>query len=87
MDKNINPKAVVLARESKGYNQKDLCENLQLNQSLLSKIENGIQEADNVTITKIANFLEYPVEFFYQPDIEIYPPNLFYRKKARIAIQ
>lgn len=80
----INGKAVKLARESRYFSQKDFCEKADIPQSKLSKIENGLLDADEDTVTKLSCMLGYPREFFYQ-DMEIYPPNLHYRKRSAVT--
>jgi Zn-dependent peptidase ImmA (M78 family) len=81
MSEKFNHKTLIVARESRGLTQQDLSEKLNFPQSALSKIENGNQGIDEDFLKKISSTLNYPKSFFYE-DMEIYPPNLHYRKKT-----
>jgi Zn-dependent peptidase ImmA (M78 family) len=83
MHDKFNPKALIIARESRGLTQQELAEKLTFPQSALSKIENGNQRIDEDFLTEISKTLNYPKSFFRE-DLEIYPPNLHYRKKADV---
>lgn len=81
MGKRINTKAFIIARESRGLTQIELSEKTCIPQSNISKYENENLAIDENDLIKIAAILKYPLSFFYQ-DMEMYPPNLYYRKKA-----
>jgi Zn-dependent peptidase ImmA (M78 family)/DNA-binding XRE family transcriptional regulator len=83
--REINSKMLVLAREARGYTQKELCELLGITQGSLSKIEKGIQSSSVENIEKFCNVLKYPESFFYQQD-NIYNPDLIYYRR-RIAVK
>lgn len=76
---------IVLAREARGYTQKELSDLLGITQGTLSKIEKGIQTASFEGITNISNILKYPLSFFQQED-NIYNPDLIYYRR-RIAVK
>ena len=83
MSTRINHRQVQLARESRGYTQKEMTECIEgLNQGNLSKMEKGIIPINENMLSKIATFLNYPISFFYK---ECQPRELnsfFYRKCA-----
>ncbi len=79
MNNKVNPKMFILARESRGYNQSQLAEELGVSQGTVSKIENSSQGAQPF-IDKISEILHYPQDFFFENN-ELYPPGInFYRK-------
>jgi Zn-dependent peptidase ImmA (M78 family)/DNA-binding XRE family transcriptional regulator len=79
----FNPKTLIIARESRGLTQQDLAEKISFPQSALSKIENGNQQIDDDFLKKVSEALNFPKSFFNE-DLEIYPPNLHYRKKSDV---
>lgn len=62
----INREILKLARESRGYNQKELSAKLGIEQGTLSKIENEFLSIDEDLVDKISIILEYPKNFFFQ---------------------
>lgn len=83
MKGQINYKTIALARESRGYTQTELSEAMGVQQSIVSKLESGALIPDDKYVNKLVEILKYPRNFFYQ-QIEIYPPNLHYRKRADV---
>ncbi len=81
----INSKMIVLAREARGYTQKELAELLGITQGSLSKIEKGIQTPSDEVLSSICEKLEYPITFFEQQD-KVYNPELIYFRR-RIVIK
>lgn len=84
MFEKFNYKTIIIARESRGLTQQELAEKINYSQSALSKIENGNQSIDEELINILSKKLNYPESFFSQ-EMEIYPPNLHYRKKADVT--
>lgn len=83
--KDLNSKMLVLAREARGYTQKELSELLGITQGSLSKIEKGIQKPSIENLEKLCDVLNYPENFFSQQD-NIYNPDLIYYRR-RIAVK
>lgn len=52
------------------YSSRILAEHAGISPVTLSRIENGRQEPDDETITKLIRALDYPREFFLMPDID-----------------
>lgn len=83
MNEKINPAMVVLAREARGMNQKDLAKKTGISASNISKMENsGLSIEPH--LEKIANATHFPKEFFYQKS-EIIPDNLGYRRRQIVS--
>lgn len=86
MNKIINFRNLLLARESRGLTQKKLCESINgLNQGNLSKIEKGIIPIASDILEQIANFLDYPINFFYKESQDRKLNSFFYRKRVTIS--
>jgi Zn-dependent peptidase ImmA (M78 family) len=63
----INAEALIVARESRGYAQKDVADAAGVTQGLISKAENGLAQIAPADIARIATYLGYPERFFYEP--------------------
>lgn len=63
--KEVNPEMITLARQSRGLSQKELAEKLSITPALLSKMESGIRDSTVKNLEKIAGFLDYPLDFFF----------------------
>ncbi len=75
---------IVLARESRGITQLDLASKIAMSKANMSKIENGDIGVSSQTMELIASVTDYPISFFKQRG-EIYPDNLTYRKREKVA--
>jgi Zn-dependent peptidase ImmA (M78 family) len=63
----FNKEMLILARELRGYTQKELAEQLNgVSQGHLSKLEMGIHEISDDILKQLMNILELPKSFFYQ---------------------
>jgi len=81
----VNNKMITLARESRGYSQRELSQLLKVSQGKLSKVEQGTLSVSDDMLEKMENFLNYPKKFFYEPE-NIYPPiTPFHRKRKRLS--
>jgi len=84
MKQRVNANMIILARGSRGLNQKDLAEKLGVTQGTVSKIENGEPVSEEL-LEKLAIVLQYPQEFFFE-SAERYPPGInFYRKHNTLS--
>lgn len=86
-DNHLNPKMITLARESRGFTQKELSERLSVTPGWLSRVEGGLRGIQEQHLKKLSRILDYPVEFFYlkQP---IYGPGItevFHRKRQSLS--
>jgi len=64
----FNPEMLILAREARGLTQKQVAESIGTQQGTISKIEAGLAAPADSILEKIAESLDYPIEFFYQQD-------------------
>ena len=74
---------IVLAREARGFSQKDLAEKIEMSPTNLSKIERGDVGIAKDVLEGIARETEFPVHFFTQEGT-IIPENLIYRKRQSV---
>lgn len=81
----INPKMVVLARESRGISQKELAEKLNTSPGFICKIEADTKSLPEPMLEKMSKLLKYPVEFFYQEGDAYLPMSLNYRKRDHVS--
>lgn len=81
-----NSKMIELARNVRGITQKDLIKLLPtLTQSTLSKIESSGFNITQDTISRIAEALDFPIEFFYQDEVRTPISNIYFRKRASLS--
>lgn len=82
MNLKVNPKILILARESRNETQESLAKKLDISQGFLSKIEQGLQSITPELLNKYTKILRYQKSFFkeeYSGPIAI----PFYRKKRK----
>ena len=75
---------IVLARESRGWNQIELAEKIGMSATNLSKIERNDIGIHGEVLEAIADKTSFPLQFFYQPGT-ILPENLSFRKREIVA--
>lgn len=80
-----NREMLVLARQARGLTQTELAERLGLSQAQISKIENGLDEADRALVERYAQVLGYRSSFFHQKDTLVGLPPYHHRKRARLG--
>jgi Zn-dependent peptidase ImmA (M78 family)/DNA-binding XRE family transcriptional regulator len=81
----INPKMVVLARESRGMSQKELAVKLSTSPGFICKIETDNKSLPEATLERMSKLLKYPIEFFYQEGEAFLPMSLNYRKREHVS--
>lgn len=81
----INPKMVVLARESRGMSQKELAEKLNTSPAFICMVETENKTLPSSTIEKLSKLLNYPVDFFYQEGEAFLPMSLNFRKRDHVS--
>ncbi len=84
----FNREMMTLARESRGLTQTALGLSLSLTPSLISKFENGVVVPTDDNLQRLADALDYPVEFFSQSD-RVYGLGcsfLYHRKRKTMPV-
>jgi Zn-dependent peptidase ImmA (M78 family)/DNA-binding XRE family transcriptional regulator len=84
MKQIINQNQIVIARESRGYNQYEFAELAGLSAAHLSKMEQGLVEIYEEYIDTFADKLSYPKSFFYQ-EYALIQPILNHRRRIVVA--
>lgn len=80
----FNPDMLVLARESRGYTQTELARLIGVEQGTISKLEGGLVLAPDELVTKAADALKYPIEFFLQNEkVYGFGSSVFYHRKRQ----
>lgn len=59
---------LVKAREEMGYTQMQVQQDKIMNQSNLSKIENGVQSINAAKLFVLANYYKKPIEYFFEDE-------------------
>jgi Zn-dependent peptidase ImmA (M78 family)/DNA-binding XRE family transcriptional regulator len=79
---NVNPKMVILARQSRGLTQIELALSAGMTQGTVSKIESGVITVNDDELMRLSNSLDYPNHFFEQQERVEAPgiSELFHRK-------
>lgn len=67
-ERRINPEMIVLAREARGWTQKELADAMSVTQATQSKIESGLLSVGDEYVGRLAKHSGYPDGFFYQTD-------------------
>ncbi|MEQ1106729.1 helix-turn-helix domain-containing protein [Acinetobacter seifertii] len=87
----FNADLLILARQSRGLSQSELAENCNLSQAMISKLEGRLASEPTIDLLgKLSEALNYPLEFFYEPD-RLYglPASVhagpMYRRKASVT--
>ncbi|MFC1592697.1 helix-turn-helix domain-containing protein [Candidatus Omnitrophota bacterium] len=85
--RKVNYEMITLARDSRGISQPELAKKMGVNQGWLSRIEGGLRTIQSEQLDKLADTLDYPIEFFTQKET-IYGLGIntyFHRKKQSIS--
>ncbi len=79
----VNSNQLVLARESRGRTQQEIVAMVpNLQQSNYSKMEKGLLNVPQETLSNIAKALDYPVSFFYKKGVRTPISSFYYRKRV-----
>lgn len=86
---NYNFAMIVLARESRGWTQKQLAEAIGISQATISKYEFGSVPPTTDHIEQIAKVLSFSTELFKQPDqiFALGSSLIFHRKRVKIPMR
>lgn len=84
----VNPDMVILAREYRALTQKELANAASVKQPQIAMLEGGVESAASTeTIKAISKALDFPMEFFYQPEprLGFGSSSVYYRKMSAIT--
>jgi Zn-dependent peptidase ImmA (M78 family) len=87
MPSPVNLEVLILAREAKGFTQKDLAGLVGCRQSRLSKIESGELVPQEVEIQKFVKVLEQSWDFFFRHSAKMSASVSFYRKTQTLPLK
>jgi Zn-dependent peptidase ImmA (M78 family)/transcriptional regulator with XRE-family HTH domain len=85
----FNGELLRLARQYRGFTQRDLARDLKVEPSTVSRVENGVIEPGLLLAPEAADILGFPQQFFEQPDrvyglpLSVHPS--MWRKKAAVS--
>jgi len=79
VEQKINPKMLMLARESRGLTQLELADLAGINRSNISRFEQEFTGLKDEVLEKLIKALRFPENFFLQEE-EILPPALYRRR-------
>lgn len=83
----VNPKMIVLARESRAMTQKDLADKLGLSTSKLCRAEQGDQSLSEEMFDKLCDITKYPESFFQQEGEAFITSSLNFRRRVTVSQQ
>lgn len=81
----INPQMITLARESRGYSQREVADFLSISPGKLCRVEQDDQGLTEEILDKMSEFLGYPRSFFFQAGEGYMPNSLAFRKRVNVA--
>jgi Zn-dependent peptidase ImmA (M78 family) len=82
----VNTSKLILARETRGKTQHELVAMIpNLSQGTYSKMEKGLMDVPDETLTNIARELDYPISFFYKDGVHTPISSFYYRKRVSMA--
>jgi Zn-dependent peptidase ImmA (M78 family)/DNA-binding XRE family transcriptional regulator len=83
-ENKINTGMLVLARESRGYSQKEMADLIDISAAKLSRVESGEQNISEEQFTKLITHLGYPRSFYYQQNDAIISSHLSFRQRQKV---
>ena len=84
MEQIVNSDMIVLARESRGLTQSELSSLLKISQGKISKVEQGLLNANDEFLEELSHILNYPKEFFYG-ESKIHSGLSYHRKRMSLS--
>jgi Zn-dependent peptidase ImmA (M78 family)/transcriptional regulator with XRE-family HTH domain len=83
----VNPKMIVLARESRGMTQRELADKLGISTSKLCRAEQGDQTLSDEMFDKLCDIIRYPENFFQQEGEAFITSSLNFRRRITVSQQ
>ncbi len=86
--KAIIPYRITLARESRGYSQKDLADLMDMSKQAINRYENGNMSPSDTALLKISQILNYPISFFEKgcPADNLTSGQVFFRSRRTTKV-
>jgi transcriptional regulator with XRE-family HTH domain len=84
-EQNINPQMIILARESRGFSQKELADLLGISAGKLCRVEMEDQTLSVDAIERLTEILRYPRSFFYQAGDAYIVSTINFRKRDKVS--
>ncbi len=69
----FNPQRLVIGRKRRKLTARALATAIGVSPVTISRLENGVNEPEDHTLTAIANALDYPREFFFGDELDELP--------------
>jgi Zn-dependent peptidase ImmA (M78 family) len=66
----INPSRLILARKSRGLTKRDLANRAEVSIRSLDNYESGDRDPSETHLSRLAEVLDFPIEFFHGPDLD-----------------
>ncbi len=87
MEAKFNGNMLKIARKSKGYSQKDICEIAGITQGSYSKIEKGMLNPSDQILSSLSSALGVQKGFFYQDGRVFQPVTPYNRSRASLEVK
>ena len=84
----VNAALVTLVREYRELNQTEVAERAGFSQAYVSKVESGVLQPTDESIARLADVLDWPIDFFYRTD-RVYgfgTACMYHRKRASLSV-
>lgn len=82
MKEAVNPNMIILAREYRGFTQKELAELIGVTPGVVSKMEANLFPVSEDMLSKLSTALRFTKRFFFEP-ANIYPLGVHFYRKAK----
>jgi len=82
---NFNHHMMTLARDARGLTQAELSHRLKVTQGTLSKYESGLLEPPLDFVDDLADSVNFPSSFFYEPGRPYGLPPFHYRRRKKLS--
>ena len=84
LNKQPNPDMFTLARQLRELTQKDLAQEANVSQGMISMVEQGVKEISGDLLQELSDTLKFPEDFFYQDGGNVEPGMRYYRKRSSV---
>ncbi len=71
-------------RNENNYSQRQIADYLDVESSLISRIENGEGSIDTLLVYRLCDLYNCPIEYFEGEDVEYHQPNMRFKNKSTV---